>query len=371
MYQTWITGTPALRAALASPFTFATTFWLVACAGAPESAKAPPSMITSFCRSWMIIAADLGSIRSISLLTHVAEPVARDLHAHAVDRRRGRDVQGLPVGVAPVQVADRLGHLDRAEVLALGREDQDAVGAGDVDVALLVELHAVDEVTLREVGGADALREHAAVREPVVGPDVEDANVRTFCVVDVEERLVHREAEAVRLREVVDEKLQVAAAGGDSVDALEVEILLALEPEAGHTPVGRVGEDDRAVAGDDHVVRAVQLLALPVGGDRLASSIRLLADDGAGDVLADDEVAVIVERHAVALVTRVAQHRDTVGRVPAAALVGRHVTEVERPIGHPDRALRECEPCRDLLDLGVLVDELAQLLGTHSDSHPL
>ena len=64
MYQTWITGTPALRAAAASPLTFATAFWLVACAGAPESANAPPSMITSFCMSWMSIAADVGSIRS-------------------------------------------------------------------------------------------------------------------------------------------------------------------------------------------------------------------------------------------------------------------------------------------------------------------
>ena len=37
-----------------------TTFWLVACAGAPESANAPPSMITSFCRSWMTRAAAVG-----------------------------------------------------------------------------------------------------------------------------------------------------------------------------------------------------------------------------------------------------------------------------------------------------------------------
>ena len=64
MYQTWITGTPAFRAAAASPLTFSTTFWLVACAGAPESANAPPSMMTSFCRSWMIMAAAFGSIVS-------------------------------------------------------------------------------------------------------------------------------------------------------------------------------------------------------------------------------------------------------------------------------------------------------------------
>ena len=53
MYQTWITGAPALRNAAASFFTFATTFCSFACCGEPESANAPFSMITSFCRSWI------------------------------------------------------------------------------------------------------------------------------------------------------------------------------------------------------------------------------------------------------------------------------------------------------------------------------
>src|SRR5215210_484787 len=222
MYQTWTTGTPALRAASARFLTFSTTFWLVAWAGAPESANAPPSMITSFCRSWMIIAAVVESIRSNSpLLGHVAEPVARDLHPHAVDRRRGRDVQRLPVVVAPVHVADGLGDLDRPEVLPLGREDHDASGAGDVDIAVLVELHAVDEVALLEARGADVLGEHAPVRKLMVVADVEDADVRPVGVVDVEQRLVRREAEPVRLHEVLDEELQLAAVRRNPVDALE------------------------------------------------------------------------------------------------------------------------------------------------------
>ena len=232
-------------------------------------------------------------------------------------------------------------------------------------------LHPVDEAALREVAVADVLGEHAAVGERVVRPDIEHADVRAIGVVDVEQRLVRREAQPVRLLEVVDEQLDLAAARREPVDALEVEVLLALEPEARHAPVGRVGEDDRPVARDDDVVRAVQLLALPVRGERLARSVRLLADDRARDVLADDEVAVVVERHAVALVARVSQHRDSLVGMPAAALVAGHVAEVERPVGHPDRALGEGEPCRDLLDLGVLVDEVVQLLGMHHDRHPL
>src|SRR5712691_1190519 len=198
-------------------------------------------MITSFWRSWITRAAEFGSMRSICLpLVHVAEPVSRDLHPYAVDGGRGRDVERAPVVVAPVDVADALRHLDRAEMLTVRREDPDAVGAGDVDVALLVELHPVDEATLGQVAVADVLGEHAAVGKRVVRADVEHADVRARRVVDVEQRLVGREAKPVRLLEIVDEQLDVAATGGEPVDALKVEILLALEPEARHAPVRRV-----------------------------------------------------------------------------------------------------------------------------------
>src|SRR4051795_8901051 len=103
----------------------------------------------------------------------------------------------------------------------------------------------------------------------MVRPDVEDTYVRVHRVIDVEQALVGREAEPVRLSEVVDEELELASASGQAVDALEVEILLALESEARHPAVRRVCEDDRAVARDDHVVRAVQLLVAPVRRERL------------------------------------------------------------------------------------------------------
>ena len=52
------------RAALARRRTLSITRCCLACAGAPDSAKAPPSMITSFCRSWMIMAQRDGSSRN-------------------------------------------------------------------------------------------------------------------------------------------------------------------------------------------------------------------------------------------------------------------------------------------------------------------
>ena len=63
------------------------------------------------------------------------------------------------------------------------------------------------------------------------------------------ERLVGREAERrSACSKSVDEELESsAAARRDPVDALEVEIVLALDAEDGHPPVPRVGEVDRAV----------------------------------------------------------------------------------------------------------------------------
>src|SRR6188472_411554 len=271
----WMTGRPAARKASASSATFATTLWEVAWAGAPESAKAPPSMITSFWRSWMSSAARApsscrGWVSSLKGSPHVVQAVARHVRVDAVHRRARRDEQPVPRGTAPVDVPHVLGNLDHAEVLALRAEDPDALRAGDPDVAALVELHAVDELAALELAGADAIREHLAAAQAAVGLDVEDADVGAVGVVDVEQRLVGREAQAVGLDEVVDRQLQVAAARRDAVDALEIQVLLALDPEARHATVRRVGEVDRPVALDDDVVGAVELPAVVVAGQDLA-----------------------------------------------------------------------------------------------------
>src|SRR4051794_22496263 len=144
MYQTWITGTPAARHAAARSATLPTTFWAVACAGAPESANAPPSMITSFWRSWMISAdREASSFRPSSLTgsPHVGESVAGDLAGDAEERRRRGDEQLVPAGptgwAGPVQVADVLRDLDGPDLLAVRVEHAHAARPGDPDVAAL------------------------------------------------------------------------------------------------------------------------------------------------------------------------------------------------------------------------------------------
>src|SRR4051812_4916024 len=358
---------------------FATTFCSFACSGAPVSAHAPPSPITSFCMSWMSSTARPGSTSTCSAISltrsssrHVAEPVACHLHLDPVHRRRARDVELVPVVASPVEVAGVLGDLDHAEVLRLGADHPDPAGPGDVDVAALVDLHPVGD-SLLDHAGADVLEEHAPVGDGAVRLTVEHADVSSRRVVDVQERLVRGETEAVRLLEVVDEELRVAAAGSDPVDALEAELALPLDAEHGHAAVPRIAEVDGAVACFDHVVGAVELLALVVGGDHVAATpgpVRIHAHERARRVLADEQASVRVVGHAVALVARVGDLGDAVLLAPAATDVAGHVAEEkETPLLVPDRALGEGEARAQPLELRLPIDELEELLRLDVHAH--
>src|SRR5919108_2606827 len=86
------------------------------------------------------------------LLAGSARTHAGDGEPHPVDARQGGDVERAAVRVAPGQVVRVLGQLDESELLALRREDPDAAGTADVEVAVAVDLDAVDRVFARRVG---------------------------------------------------------------------------------------------------------------------------------------------------------------------------------------------------------------------------
>jgi hypothetical protein len=87
-------------------------------------------------------------------------------------------------------------------------------------------------------------------------------------------------------------------------------------------------------------------------------------------VLAHDQAPVRVEGHPVALVARAGDDLDAAALVPPAPGVGRHVgKQQELAVRVPDRALREREPRPELLDLGVLVDEVVDPVVLGDDAH--
>ncbi len=176
---------------------------------------------------------------------------ARHVRAHAVDRCLRGDVERAAVGVAPGAVGRALGRDDHAQVRAVGLEHPDAGCAGDVEVAQHVQLHAVGRAGLRVVHIGD----DATVGQRAVGLHVEGPHMAMGRVVDIQDRLVGREGQAVGALEVVGQQLE-RAVGEDAIDAV-MRLLLLLGLDA----IGRVGEVDRAVRFHHHVVGAVQALA--------------------------------------------------------------------------------------------------------------
>src|SRR5579862_8759844 len=67
----------------------------------------------------------------------------------AMDRRVGGDVKRLPVGPAESHVGAVLGKAHAAQQFALGVDHVDAAGAGAIDIAFGVDLHAVGDAGLR------------------------------------------------------------------------------------------------------------------------------------------------------------------------------------------------------------------------------
>ena len=212
------------------------------------------------------------------------------------------------------------------------------------------------------------------VDERAVGVHLEHPDHAGDGVVDVEQLLVGREAQAVRLLEpaAVDEKLRRAAAGRHAVDALEAELARTLDAVDRHAAVPGVGEIDRAVGAHADIVRRIELLPVEMRREHLAPPVRPLAHQARCRVLADDQVQVGVIGHAVVLVRRPPHLAHAAARVPAPPHVGRHVGEQEIMIDRmPDRPFGEGEAGAELADRRIDVDQLLELGAHRAVGHDL
>ena len=81
---------------------------------------------------------------------HVGGAVTAHLHPDAINRRRARAIEVVPVGAAPVQIAGDLRHADDAQVLAPRADHPNPSWSGDVDVPGLVALHAIHDAFVEQ-----------------------------------------------------------------------------------------------------------------------------------------------------------------------------------------------------------------------------
>jgi hypothetical protein len=220
----------------------------------------------------------------------------------------------------PKQKFDGAWDPDLAQQLSLRVEHLDAGERRGIDPALAVDLQPV-----REPGRDD--REQPLTGEAATVHHVECLDVvRTRHVVaawllvgaavgDVQDAGVGREGDAVGLVEGVGDD---GGLTGRGVVPVHVVADHRWRPESLEMAVGRIGEPNRAVAGNNDVVGRVERQAPPVVNER-----RPLAgppvDSGdacglpAAALLAHDQVAAEVGRHAVGAVRLLHEHRHAVG----------------------------------------------------------
>ena len=109
-----------------------------------------------------------------------------------------------------------------------------------------------------------------------------------------------------------------------TIDPLKTQLCWPWHAEMLHATIGRIGEVNRATVVHNNIVGRIELLALKMRTQDLAHSIRCKTNQRRGGMLADNQVELGIVGHAVALVGRAHDFRDT-RRIPAPAHIPWHV----------------------------------------------
>src|SRR5256884_9788988 len=123
----------------------------------------------------------------------------------------------------------------------------------------------------------------------------------------------------------------------------------------------RIGEIDRPIRADDHIVGAVEAFPLIAVGQNLVMSLRLDLDDSAQNAGTVDKMTLPV----IGISIGVAKRKDfllpPVGQIDAENLVDFFVADIKKSGGVPDRAFRKSEPSCDNRELRVTIQQLPEL----------
>src|SRR6266508_1256389 len=98
-----------------------------------------------------------------------ALPNTRRVHANFVDARPRRDIKSLAVGVAEFDIGSKLRRKNRAQMLALRRNNPDAAGRRFIEIPFAIDSQAVGDAWRWVFADVD---EHHAVRERAISLDL-------------------------------------------------------------------------------------------------------------------------------------------------------------------------------------------------------
>ena len=175
-------------------------------------------------------------------------------------------------------------------------------------VAVHIATHSVGYAGCKPLGENLAVGQLASIDIAVEHPNVRGASVGQARINDVQPLLIRGETDAVRLRKVIDNRLDLAGLAIDAEDIVLVllwGLLQALVVAA--DAVGRIGEPDRAIGGHHNIVRRIEPLAVVLVRNDGDGSVELGAGDASGAVFAGHEPPLRIDRVAVGIVRRLTE----------------------------------------------------------------
>src|SRR6185437_6626760 len=206
-------------------------------------------------------------------------------------------IESLSVVAAPCHVVRVLRRNDRAEVFGLGRDDPYPVGACDVQIALLVDLHAVEG---RRAWRGSHIEEDFAFGERSFRLHLipHDYLMSKVPIVDIEIFLVWREGEAIGAFQIGCEQANVFAIRAYAKHSAVGQFFAGIIRVFGQAE-WRIGKVKRAVGFVDQIVGAVEPLAVVAVREHGQPAILFHAHHTAVSLLIDREAALTVERETV------------------------------------------------------------------------
>ncbi len=194
---------------------------------------------------------------------------------------------------------------------------------------------------------------HAAVRVDIEGADEPEPRV-----VDIKDRFVRAEAQAIGIDGVLHDEPHLALRG-EAEHGLYVEVpLQVLSDHAGdHQPARGIGPIDSAVGTHDDIVRAVEFLALIARRDGDERAVLLHPPDRPRRPARNVKSPLPIERHAVGMIRRMDQDAFAHARRPPPDRVADDIDPQQALVAPiPDRAFAKGEAVRDRIELRVGAD---------------
>src|SRR5579862_7172996 len=160
--------------------------------------------------------------------------------------------------------------------------------ARNIDIAKFVYLHTVND-TACNFSRSNVLRKNAVIGQFVIGCDVENSDICSWRVVDIEQLFSGRKTQPVRLPKVTGQELWLPAVRWHSINATKVELHGTLNAKSRQSSIARVGEDYRVIRSGNYVIGTVQFLVLVMRSDNFHLACWRLPNNAAICVLAYDE----------------------------------------------------------------------------------